>query len=71
MRDNGFVYHVILPWTGNNTPWSEACADVMEVFGLPGDRFMSYPTMDNMTFGFKSESDAFLCKILLSEHFDS
>ena len=65
---NGYVHAVNLPWTGQGQFWwNEACADVLEVFGLPGDRFTSHPEMDNMTFLFKSEKDAELCKILLSE----
>lgn len=69
MRDEGFVHVIRLPWLGqSNTTWNEACASVMEVFGLPGDKYMSHATMDTMDFGFKSERDAVLCKILLSEH---
>jgi hypothetical protein len=67
-RDAGYVYQIRLPWTGQASYWwNEACADVMEVFGLPGDRFTSHPTADYMDFYFKSEKDAKLCKILLSE----
>lgn len=66
---NGFFHRVSIPWTGQpNYWWNEACADVLEVFGLPGDKFTSHPGMDNMDFYFKSEKDAELCKILLSEH---
>ena len=42
-------------------------AMVVEVFGLPGQRFVYSPTEDFMTFCFKSKKDAELCKILLSE----
>lgn len=67
-RDAGFVHQIRLPWTGQASYWwNEACADVMEVFGLPGDRFTSHPTADYMDFYFKSEKDAKLCKILLSD----
>jgi len=47
--------------------WNEACADVVEVFGLPGDRFTSHPYEDCMLFRFKSKKDYQLCKILLSD----
>ena len=40
---------------------------VLEVFGLPGDRFVYHPHMDYMTFDFVSEKDAIMCKILLSD----
>jgi len=67
-RDKGHVHVVRLPWTGQSGVWwNEACADIMEVFGLPGDRFTSHPTAEYMDFYFKSEKDAQLCRILVSE----
>ena len=66
--DNGFVYPVSVPWNNQTGKWwNESCADVIEVFGLPGDRFTSHPTMNSMEFYFKSEKDAALCRVLLSE----
>jgi hypothetical protein len=47
--------------------WNETCAMVLEVFGLPGDRYESRPEHDYMSFTFKNTKDAELCKILLSE----
>ena len=47
--------------------WNETCAVVLEVFGLPGNRYTSHPTQDAMFFNFKSVKDADLCRILLSE----
>jgi hypothetical protein len=47
--------------------WHTLCASVVEHFGLPGDRYTSHPTENNMQFVFKNDHDAFLCKILLSE----
>lgn len=59
---------VRLPWTGQKEYWwTEVCADVVEVFGLPGGRFTSHPTPDYMDFHFKTKKDADLCRILLSE----
>ena len=68
LQETGYVHQIRLPWTGQASYWwNEACADVMEVFGLPGDRFFSHPTADYMDFYFKSDKDAKLCKILLSD----
>jgi len=47
--------------------WNETCALVLEVFGLPGNRYESHPEEDCMTFTFKNKKDADLCRILLSE----
>ena len=67
-RDEGYVHLVRLPWTGQSQYWwNEACADIMDVFGLPGDRFTSHPTEKYMDFYFRSEKDASLCRILVSE----
>jgi hypothetical protein len=59
---------VTLGWNNQGeTWWNDACADVLEVFGLPGQRFYYKPYPDRMTFTFKSIKDAKLCNILLSE----
>lgn len=47
--------------------WNITCAKVLEVFGLPGNRFHYRPHTEYMTFTFKNKKDAVLCKILLSE----
>lgn len=47
--------------------WNETCIEVLEVFGLPGKRFMFHPHQDYMEFCFNNKKDADLCKILLSE----
>lgn len=62
-------HEVIVDWTiDRGVPWwNECCAMVLEVFGLPGDRFVYSPSEDYMTFTFKSKKDADLCRILLSE----
>ena len=47
--------------------WNETCAMVLEVFGLPGDRFIYHPYTTHMTFEFNNEKDQHLCQILLSD----
>lgn len=60
---------VIVDWTLERGTiwWNECCAMVIEVFGLPGNRFVYTPSIDYMTFTFKNKKDAVLCRILLSE----
>lgn len=59
---------VVVPWHSQGTLWwNETCAMVLQVFGLPGNRFVYRPYEDFMTFTFKSKKDADLCRILLSE----
>ena len=61
--------HVVkIDWNGQAGEWwNETCISVIEVFGLPGDRFTWHPTVDFMEFKFTKEKDAELCRILLSE----
>ena len=62
------VYEIRLNWDNQNKYWwNQVCADVIEIFGLPGDRFTSHPYEDCMLFRFKSKKDYHLCKILLSD----
>ena len=64
----GYVHVVSVAWQGQSGYWwNEVCADVLEVFGLPGDRFTSHPKVNQMDFHFKSQRDADLCQILISE----
>jgi hypothetical protein len=59
---------VTVVWDNQNGFWwNETCAMVLEVFGLPGNRYTSHPEHDYMKFIFKNEKDASLCKILLSD----
>ena len=59
---------VTVVWDNQNGFWwNETCAIVLEVFGLPGDRYETKPENDAMFFNFKSQKDADLCRILLSE----
>ncbi len=63
-----FNYTVKVDWNNQNGFWwNETCAMVLEVFGLPGNRFVYTPHEDYMVFNFKNEKDASLCRILLSE----
>ena len=59
---------ILVPWDNQNgTWWNETCAMVLEHFGLPGDKYVSHPTTDAMSFIFYDDKDALLCKILLSD----
>ena len=59
---------VTVVWDNQNGFWwNETCAIVLEVFGLPGDRYVTKPSHDAIFFDFKNEKDANLCRILLSE----
>ena len=54
---------VKIPWdTSRNrpTPWNEICAWALGEFGLPGERYVTHPTPDEMTYLFRDQEDAVL-----------
>ena len=61
-------YNIYIEWSYKPVPWNEICAKVMEVFGLPGNRYVTASSTMHLVFRFKTEADYHLCKILLSEH---
>jgi hypothetical protein len=64
----GNLFEIQIPWHNqDNNWWNETCAVVVEVFGLPGERYTYHPQYEDMRFIFKSKKDAELCRILLSE----
>ena len=53
-------------WNLNSpTPWNEVSARALEVFGLPGDRYITHLTQDFMEYHFHDPHDATL---FLLEH---
>lgn len=61
-------YNIYIEWSHNPVPWNEICIKVIEVFGLPGNRYVHSSTPHLMIFRFKSEKDFILAEILLSEY---
>jgi hypothetical protein len=57
---------VRIPWDrnyDNEYRWNEVCARAIEVFGLPGDRFITHANIHCMDFIFKSNKDALMFAI--------
>ena len=68
MEKNNTAWEIIVPWHNqDNNWWNDACASVVEVFGMPGDRYTYHPRLEDMRFLFTSKKDYQLCKILLSD----
>jgi hypothetical protein len=49
-------------------PWNEICAQVVEDFGMPGDRYITKIGLLNTVFFFKSPQDLLLFKLKWSEY---
>lgn len=59
---------ITVPWKNqSNTWWNETCADILQHFGLPGNKYETVITADHMHFDFVNEQDALLCKIMISD----
>jgi hypothetical protein len=57
-----------VPWESqSNVWWNETCANIIEHFGLPGGKYTTEISADDMRFFFTDERDALMCKILISE----
>ena len=61
-----FPYRITLVY--KNTQWNEICAQTIEQFGLPGDRFTVSVNSQVTTFLFKSEQDLLFFKLKWSEY---
>lgn len=55
MNVTEYKYTVRVDWSSN---WPETCATAIELFGLPGDKFLTHAELSFMLFKFKKETDA-------------
>ncbi len=55
-----YPYMVSIPYRAGDTitGWNIVCADCVEKYGLPGDKYVTHATADFMNFHFKNEKDA-------------
>ena len=67
MTDPEFAYPVSMSWTILQD-WNETCAQGMELFGLPGDRYINDLTADHITWIFKNPQDVLLFRLKFSEY---
>jgi excinuclease UvrABC ATPase subunit len=59
---------VSVPWESqSNVWWNETCANIIEHFGLPGEKYVTKLDEHQMDFIFYDDRDALMCKILVSD----
>ena len=61
---------VNVPWVnprGRDPDWNIIACVILEHFGLPGDKYVTGLNGECMMYHFKSEKDALMCKLLVSE----
>jgi len=59
---------VTIPWESqSNCWWNETCADIVEHFGLPGEKYVTEVNTEYMKFVFYDDRDALMCRLLVSD----
>lgn len=70
LRETEYCYPVVIPWSSQLdtvTAWNEVCAQGMEMFGLPGNRYVTEANVNDMTWYFKNPQDALIMTLKFSE----
>ena len=70
LKDEIFKYPVAVPWgpeLDTVTAWNEICAQGMEMFGLPGNKYITEANVNDLTWWFKDPKDALLMTLKFSE----
>jgi len=70
LKDETFKYPVTIPWSAtldSVSAWNEICAQGMEMFGLPGNKYITEANVNDMTWYFKDPKDALLMTLKFSE----
>ena len=71
LKDEIFKYPVTIPWSSKLdtvTAWNEICAEGMELFGLPGNKYVTEANVNDMTWYFRDPRDALIMTLKFSEH---
>lgn len=66
---NEFCHAVHVPWgsaVDTIQAWNDVCANAIDLFGLPGDRYQTEVNIDDMIWWFRDEHDAMLFRLKFS-----
>jgi len=70
LKDPNYIYHCTIPWRDQANPmfyWDTLCADAVDLFGLPGDRYITDISEQSMTWSFNTSHDAVLFRLKFGE----
>ena len=68
MQDPDYIHSVRIALFRNNVPdWDRVCIEAMELFGLPGGRYITNIGSDGMDWIFQNQQDALLFKLKFGE----
>lgn len=64
------MIEINIPWNESRIDswWNLICADIVNHFGLPGDKYTTEVSENHMKFLFRDPKEALLCKIMISHH---
>lgn len=66
LREPEYTHHCTVPWVDRKNPmfyWDTLCASAVELFGLPGDRYITDISEQSMTWSFRNDKDALLFRL--------
>ena len=66
LRNSEYPHGMTLTWNdvyNEMLRWNEMMASIVQVFGLPGDRYITDVNVNDMTFWFRDHRDALLFKL--------
>ena len=70
LTDPEYSHHCTIPWRDQANPmfyWDQLCAEAVELFGLPGDRYITDISEQSMTWSFCTSQDAVLFRLKFGE----
>ena len=70
LLEPGYPFHCKVLWTRRTDPifyWDKLCAEAMEMFGVPGGRYVTTLTKHSMTWSFRDDRDAVLFRLKFGE----
>ena len=70
MREPEYCHHCTVLWIDRKNPlfyWDGVCAKAVELFGMPGDRYITDISEKAMTWSFRSDHDAVVFRVKFSE----
>jgi hypothetical protein len=70
LQEPEYSHHCTIPWVSRGNPlyfWDTLTSNAVELFGLPGDRYITDLSEQSMTWSFRDPHDAVLFKLKFGE----
>lgn len=70
LKNPNYTHHCKISWQpphDNIVYWNQVCIGAVDLFGLPGQRYLTETNESDMTWSFACSQDALLFKLKFSE----